>query len=160
MKGLLSGALAAVLGPVLPRRKLCRSQPSPGCGCSCGPSSCLQLFSRLDYFRPVGLSLQETEGSLGGEREVGADGNWVGRGRQGCGRGLGGRGGLGMEGKLEDGRECGAAESSAVLSPSALEGSDLTQEPLEHLRKCGVSFPQWCPPCCGVAWLMAQPGAG
>lgn len=50
-----------------------------------------------------------------------------------------------MEGKWEDGRECGAAESSAVVSPSALEGSDLTQEPLEHLWKCGCLCPTVVP---------------
>lgn len=58
-------------GPCPPSRELCRSQPSPGCGFPYGPFSGLQLFSRLDYVRPVGLSLQEAEGSLGGERELG-----------------------------------------------------------------------------------------
>lgn len=41
----------------------------------------------MGYFRLVGLSLQEVEGSLGGERELGVDMNWVGR-RYGCGREL------------------------------------------------------------------------
>lgn len=50
------------------------------------------------------------------EEGRGVGGNFAGRRRFGDGR--------------EVGRwECGAAESSAVVSSSAVEGSDLTQEP-------------------------------
>lgn len=54
----------------------------------------------MGYFRPVGLSLQEIEGSLGGKRELRLNGiGWVGDVRV--------EGNFGSRRRFEDGREFG-----------------------------------------------------